>query len=115
MDLQSRVSQSSQWDKNWGGSDASALDSKTGFYSSPAEKGKEFWINLQFPDYNVYEATNIVLKKIDHKCCREATMDGFIVSYYYRNEWHQYNDGAVPSSRQVRCQKMLLQKKESSN
>jgi len=77
------------------------LDSKTGFYSSPAEKGKEFWINLQFPDYNVYEATSIVLKKIDHKCCREATMDGFIVSYYYRNEWHQYNDGAVVKTGQM--------------
>lgn len=22
-------------------------------------------------------------------------MDGFIISYYYKNEWHQYNDGAV--------------------
>ena len=71
------------------------MDSKTGFYNSPGEKGKEFWISTQFPDYNVYEVTDIIIKKIDHKCCRKATMDGFIVSYYYNNEWHEYKEGAV--------------------
>lgn len=55
IDLKSRVVQSSQWDNNWGGADASSLDSSTGFYNAPAEKGKEFWISTIFPDYNVYE------------------------------------------------------------
>lgn len=94
-EIGSRTSQSSQWDDNWGGAENSALDSKRGFYNSPAEKGKEFWINTVFPDYNVFEVAEIIVKKIDHKCCREATMDGFIVSYYYKNEWHEYNDGKV--------------------
>jgi hypothetical protein len=101
VDLKSRVSQSSQWDKNWGGSEASALDSHTGFYNSPAEKGKEFWINTQFPDYNVYEVTEIILKKIEHKCCHKSTMDGLIVTYYYKNEWHEYNGGAVIKTGQM--------------
>ena len=92
--------QSSQWSGKWGGKNA-AIDSKTGFYNAKEEKGKEFWISTIFPDHDVYEIHELIFQKIDHDCCRQETLDGFHVSYFYQDAWHDYKDGELIKTGQM--------------
>lgn len=48
-DFGATTEQSSQWSSDWAGKNA-GLDSKTGFYNSNDDKGKEFWITTKFPE-----------------------------------------------------------------
>lgn len=99
-DLASQVDQSSVWSSDWAGKN-SALDSKTGFYNNDDDNGKEFWITTKFPEGALYDVSQFIIKKIDHKCCTKKTMDGFIISYYNGNEWTKYNDGQVVKTGQL--------------
>ena len=71
------------------------LDAQNGFYNSNDEMGKEFWITTTFAEEKTHEVIKLIIKKIDHKCCYNRTMDGFIISYFDGSDWKQYNGGKV--------------------
>jgi hypothetical protein len=101
MDVGSKIKQSSSWGEDWGGAKASALDSTTGFYNSPEENGKEFWIRTDFPLAKLYEVHQLILKKITHNCCGHKTMNGFIITYFNGSDWLSYNEGDVVKTHQL--------------
>ena len=101
LDLESKTKQSSQWGSNWGGAQASSIESKTGFYNTPDENDKEFWIKTMFPDAKLYEVHQLVMKKITHSCCGLKTMNGYIITYFNGKEWVQYDTGKVQKTHSI--------------
>ena len=45
--------------------------------------------------------SELIIKKISHKCCTKKTMDGFIISYFDGNDWKMYKEGEVIKTGQL--------------
>jgi hypothetical protein len=63
LDLKSKTEQSSYWGKSWLGEKHVNLESKTGFHNARMKYGKDFWITTKFPKEQMYQVSQLILKK----------------------------------------------------
>jgi hypothetical protein len=66
MDLDATFSQESAWDNNWR---KPRLDSKSGFHNARGKGETSFWIQLDMPGDDVYEASEMSLMRRADGCC----------------------------------------------
>jgi hypothetical protein len=85
------------WSNKWAGKNVK-LDSKSGFHNARKNFGEEFWITTTFPKGEVYEVTQMILKKRSDACCNQRLIQGVIIEYFDGAEWVPYKDGkALPT------------------
>jgi len=86
------------WSKNWASPAKVDLESNSGFHNAKKSFGEDFWITTTFPKGELYEVTQLVLKKRKDKCCNQRLILGVIIEYFDGQEWVNYDDGkALPT------------------
>lgn len=53
------------------------------------------------PEDELYNISQLIIKKISHSCCNEKTMNGFRVNYFDGDKWQTYQEGAVIKTGQL--------------
>lgn len=102
IDLKSTTVQSSMWSKRWASQANAALTSKSGFHNAKKAFGEDFWITTNFPKGELYEVTQMILKKRSDKCCNQRLINGVIIEYFDGQDWVQYQNGKAQPTGQTK-------------
>ena len=78
------------WSKTWASPANVGLKSRSGFHNSAKSEGEDFWITTNFPKGEIYEVTQLILKKRSDSCCNQRLITGVIIEYFDGQDWVLY-------------------------